>query len=246
MGIVEQATPTESLTGHAAIAKFWSLYRDATAARIAGRFTDARASYRNALALNPRHEDVRYYLGNVELELGNFRAAEVEWRELVSINPSSARAHSRLGDLYACPDTGALWDLARAQAEYARAAALNREETGPLVRLGEVALLRGDRKTASDQFGAVMVTHPRSVEAHYLKGYVAWKDGDKAAAAALYQQAQALASAPQPVPQAPSEGDTKQGTTPLVVHPARCRLFGDELAPYASLDHRLQQVAASH
>ncbi len=244
--IIEQATPAESLTGHAAIAKFWSLYRDATAARIEGRFRDAQASYRNALALNPRHEDVRYYLGNVELELGNFRAAEVEWRQLVGINPASARGHSRLGDLYACPDTGAPWDLARAQAEYSRAAALNREETGPLVRLGEVALLRGDLKTASQQFDAVTVTHPRSVEAHYLRGYVAWKDGDKAAAAALYQQAKALASAPQPVSQAPSEGDTKHGTPPIVVHPSRCQLFGDELAPYASLEHRLQQVTASH
>ena len=246
--IVEQATPGESLTGHAAIAKFWSLYRDATTARIEGRFSDARGSYRQALTLNPRHEDVRYYLGNVELELGDYHAAEVEWRALVGINPSSARAHSRLGDLYACPDTGAPWSLVRAQAEYSRAAALNREETGPLVRLGEVALLRGDLKTAGQQFDAVMVTHPRSVEAHYLRGYVAWKNGDKTAAAALYQQAQALASAPQPVSQAPSEGDTKRGTTPIVVHPTRCQLFGegDQLAPYASLDHRLQQIAASH
>jgi tetratricopeptide (TPR) repeat protein len=231
-----------------AIPEFWSLYREATNARSEGRFAAARDAYRQALALNDRHEDVLYYLGNMEFELGNFRAAEIAWRRLAEINSASARAHSRLGDLYACPDAGAPWDLRRAEAEYARASALNREETGPLLRLGEVALLQGDLKGAAQHFTAVIATHPRSVEAHYLKGYVAWKRGDKAAAGAAYRDAEAftraaLAAAP---PAVPSEGDTKHGTTPLVVHPARCQLFGSDLAPYATLDRRLQQVAPPH
>jgi tetratricopeptide (TPR) repeat protein len=231
-----------------AVREFWSLYREATNARSEGRFAAARDAYREALALNDRHEDVLYYLGNMEFELGNFRAAEIAWRRLAEINSASARAHSRLGDLYACPDAGAPWDLRRAEAEFARAAALNREETGPLLRLGEVAVLQGDLKGAAQHFTAVIATHPRSVEAHYLKGYVAWKRGDKAAAGAAYRDAEAftraaLAAAP---PAAPSEGDTRHGTTPLVVHPARCQLFGSDLAPYATLDRRLQQVAPPH
>jgi hypothetical protein len=122
---------------------------------------------------------------------------------------------------------------------------LNREETGTLLRLGEVAVLRGDLASAVKQFDAVIVTHPRSVEAHYLKGYVAWKRGQSATAAAELQHAVALANAPQPVQQAPSEGDTKQGTTPLLVRRVRCRLFDDDLN-YSRLDQRLQQIASLH
>ncbi len=239
-------SPADSLRSRQAVRDFWSLYRDATTARIEGRIAQARDGYRKALALDARHEDVLYYLGNMELELGDYGAAEIAWRRLLDLNAGSARAHSRLGDLYACPDSGAPWDLRRAETEYASAAALNREETGPLLRLGEVALLRGDLATAVRQFDAVNVTHPRSVEAHYLKGYVAWKRGEQAAAAAQLREAMALASAPQPAPQAPSEGDTKRGTTPLVVRATHCQLFGDQLDPYPTLDRRLQQIAPRH
>ncbi len=240
---------TDTAVSRQAVRDFWSLYRAATAARVEGRSVDARDGYRAARELNPRHEDVLYYLGNMELELGNFADAETAWRRLVEVNPSSARAHSRLGDLYACPDTGAPWDLGRARTELARAAELNREETGPLLRLGEVALLRGDWSGALRQFDAVIVTHPKSVEAHFLKGYVAWKRGQQALAATELRQAEALANAPQPVPQAPSEGDTKQGASgaaPMVTQSTRCRLFGDQLEPYADLDRRIKQATSRH
>ncbi|HEV2671768.1 MAG TPA: FG-GAP-like repeat-containing protein [Gemmatimonadales bacterium] len=247
-GATRVETTPDSTGGRQAVLEFWTLYRAATTARVDGRNAAARDAYRNALALNPRHEDVLYYLGNMELELGNFRDAETAWRRLVEINPASARTHSRLGDLYACPDTGAPWNLGRARTEFAQAAELNREETGPLLRLGEVALLRGDLAAARSQFDAVIVTHPKSVEAHFLKGYVAWKRGQHALAASELQQAEAIASAPQPVPQAPSEGDTKRGASgaaPLVTRSTRCRLVGDEL-DYGRLDRRLQQIAALH
>ena len=217
-------------------------------ARVDGRYADARDRYRQALALNPQHEDVLYYLGNMELELGRFDSAASAWRRLVALNPASARTHSRLGDLYACPDSGAPWNLAKAQSEFARAAELNREETGPLLRLGEVALLKRDLVTAEREFDAVLVTHPRSIEAHLLKGYLAWKRGQQSVAADQLRQAEAIANAPQPAPQAPSEGDTKKGASgaALMVAPStRCQLFGTEL-DYGRVDRRLQQIAALH
>ena len=236
----------DSTPGRANVREFWAHYRAATDARVSGRITEARDAYRAALELNPSHEDVLYYLGNVELELGHYGAAEIAWRRLIEINPASARTHSRLGDLYACPDSTAPWDLARADAEFHRAAELNREETGPLLRLAEVAVLRGDLTGAMTHLDAVIITHPRSVEARYLKGYVAWKRGEEAVAAAQLREAMALARAPQTVQQAPAEGDTKHGTTPLVVRAAHCQLFDNELTPYARLDRRLQQVSPLH
>lgn len=234
----------DSAPGRATVREFWTRYRAATDARVSGRVTEARDAYRAALELDPRHEDVLYYLGNVELELGHYGAAESAWRRLIEINPASARTHSRLGDLYACPDSTAPRDLARADAEFRRAADLNREETGPLLRLAEVAVLRNDLTGALTHLDAVIVTHPRSVEAHYLKGYVAWKRGEKAVAAAELQEAMALANAPQTVQPAPAEGDTKHGGTPLVVRAVPCQLFDNQLTPYANLDRRLQQIAA--
>ncbi|MGH7522668.1 MAG: FG-GAP-like repeat-containing protein [Gemmatimonadales bacterium] len=233
-----------TVASQSAIRDFWSRYREATTARVAGRPAAARDAYRQALALDPRHEDVLYYLGNMELELGNFGGAESAWKQLVEVNPGSARAHSRLGDLYACPDSGAPWDLARAQHRFAQAAQLNREETGPLLRLGEVALLRGDWTGALRYFDAVIGSHSRSVEAHFLKGYVAWKRGQHDVAEAQYQAAAALAHATPPVQPAPAEGDTKHGTTPLVSRPTRCRLFSDQLEPYLDLSRRINQATS--
>ena len=228
------------------VQEFWSVYREATAHRVAGRVAEARDAYAKALALNPLHEDGNYYLGNMELDLGNFAAAETAWRRLVAINPGSARAHSRLGDLYACPDSAAPWNLARADAEFARAAELNREETGPLLRRGEVAVLRGDLTTALRYFDAVIGSHSRSVEAHYLKGFVAWKRGEQAVAAAQFREATGLAGEPHAVQPAPAEGDTKQGTTPLLARRTRCPLLGDEREPYPQLNRRLKEIAALH
>ena len=241
----EAAGAPDSGAGRQAVLEFWTLYRAATTARVDGRIAEARDAYSKALALNPRHEDVLYYLGNMDLELGSFADAETAWRRLVEVNPGSARAHSRLGDIYACPDSGAPWDLGRAQREFARAAELNREETGPLLRLGEVALLRGDLSAAQTQFDAVIVTHPRSLDAQFLKGYVAWRRGQQSLAAAQLRAAVALAQAPQTVQAVPAEGDTKQGTAPLVAHRARCIVFDDQL-DYARLDRRLQQIASLH
>ncbi|HTI05632.1 MAG TPA: FG-GAP-like repeat-containing protein [Gemmatimonadales bacterium] len=240
--------PVDSATARAAVRDFWALYRSAMTARVEGRYAEARDAYRLARALNPQHEDVLYYLGSMELELGNFSGAETAWHQLIAINPTSARAHSRLGDLYACPDSGAPWNLGRAEREYARAAELNREETGPLLRLGEVALLQRDFAAAERQLDAVLVTHPRSVEAHVLKGYIAWKRGQQSVAAEQLRQAQAIANAPQPAAQAPSEGDTKKGASgaaPIAVPSTRCQLLGKEL-DYGRVDRRLQQIAALH
>ena len=216
----------------AGVREFWETYRAATGHRAAGRIDAARDAYRRALELNPRHEDALYYLGNMALELGGYDEARSAWERLVQLNPRSARAHSRLGDLYACMDPGAPRDVVRAEAEFRRALQLNREETGPLLHLGEIALLRGDLADAISYLDTVMGSHSRSVEAHFLKGYVAWKRGQPERAAALFRTAVALAR-----------------ERPAVARTARCRIFDVDSASlsapmnelYRQLDRRLAQ-----
>jgi tetratricopeptide (TPR) repeat protein len=247
--LVEGEAARDTMGARAGIREFWEIYRGATGDRVAGKIGAARDAYRRALELNPGHEDALYYLGNMELELGHYDEAQAAWTRLVQDNPGSARTHSRLGDLYACMDPGAPRDLAKAEAEFRRALELNREETGPLLRLGEIALMRGDLAGAISRLDAVIGSHGRSVEAHFLEGYVAWKRAQPDSAAALFREAVALARSAPPIQALPGEGDTKRGLAPMVARTSRCRIFDVDSASlstemnelYRQLDGRLAQ-----
>lgn len=230
---------SESAATRTAVRQFWETYRRASDFRTEARWAEARQAYRQALALDPQHEDALYYLGNVELELGNYRGAADAWERLVALNPASARGHSRLGDLYACPEPGAPRDLARAEAEFRRALELNREETGPLLHLGELALIRGDPEAAAPAFAAVIASNPRSIEAHLFEGYLSWKRGRTALALERFRRAVELAHSPPPVQPAPGEGDTKRGSAPATAPSTICR-------PFAALVRALAQVDSAN
>ena len=215
--------------------EFWQLYRQATDERIARNTRAAAQSYANALALNPRHEDALYYLGNVDLALGRYAQADTAWERLVAVNPGSARAHSRLGDLHFCLEPGAPLDIARAEAEFLRARDLNGDETGPLLRLGEIGLVREDEARARYYLDAVLGTNSGSVAAHLLLGYLAWRAGDTQQAGASFARAVSLAQ-PQGRAAVSNEGDTKTGAAPLTAPPAGCDAFQAQLTGLSALD----------
>lgn len=192
---------------------FWEAYRRAREAAAAGRTAEAIAGFRRALSLDPRHEDSLYALGNLYFETGEYAEAKGSFESLLSVQPRSARGHGALGDLLADPASGALADLGEARRQYERAGSLNAEETGWVVRLGEVFLRGGDRRAADRQFRKVLATNPRSFPALYLSGYLAWRRGDGAEARRLFDAAfQALG--PQAAP-APAEGDVRKAQGPL-------------------------------
>jgi Tfp pilus assembly protein PilF len=188
---------------------FWALYRSATSQRTAGDIRSAAETYARALALNPDHEDVLYYLGTMRLALGDFAGAAQAWRHLIAVNPSSARGQSQLGNLFLCLDPGAPFQLDSAEAHLHRAWDLNKEETGPPLHLGEAALLRGELAAAQRDFAAVLGSHATSPAAHFYSGYIAWKRGDAATAARQFQEA--VAGVKARPPGASTEGDTKSG-----------------------------------
>ena len=229
------------------VESFWKLYREATAQRIARQAPRATDTYARALALNPDHEDVLYYLGGMQLALGDFHGATRAWRHLAAVNASSARAHSQLGRLYSCLENGAPSHLDSAQAHLNRAHEINQEENGPLVSLGEVALMRGDLASARQYFGAVLHTHEGNALARFYVGYIALKGADTVRARTEFIRATS-AAAPPPAAGVPGEGDTKYGAASPGHRMERC----DELGAIATtprtasaakeMFHRYRQV----
>lgn len=53
--------------------------------------------------------------------------------------------------------------------------ALNSEETGTLVLLGQVALAQGDFANAEQRFAHAGQANPRAVSVWFLRSYIAWK-----------------------------------------------------------------------
>ena len=201
---------------------FWETYREATDHRVSGRTEQAAEAYERALALDDGHEDALYYLGNTLFALARFSDAQATWQRLVEVNPRSSRAHSRLGDLYFCFDPVAPFDLSAARAAFRRALEINQEETGPLLRLGQVALLAGDTARARRHFDAVIGSNYRSVAAHFLKGYIAWKAGSRREASDLFAMAVRLTSPEKPTAGVPGEGDTEKGSVAMVTARSTC------------------------
>ena len=188
---------------------FWEAYGRARDHAAAGRTREAVAAYREALALDPRHEDSLYALGNLLLDSGDAPGARAAFQAQLQIQPSSGRAHGALGDLYADPSSGELRDLGAARLEYERAGRVNAEETGWVVRLAEVDLARGDLAAAERRLQHVLVTNGRSFPALYLKGYLAYRGGRAEAAGRMFQEAFAALAPPGGAP-APAEGDVKK------------------------------------
>ncbi|MFQ5628111.1 MAG: tetratricopeptide repeat protein [bacterium] len=207
----------KSLIEKEKIRQFWQIYRQATKHRLAGELDQAVLAYKQAIALNENHEDALYYYGNVCQELGKYRIAEEMWEKLARINPSSVRAHQQLGNIYLDYQQENIFDIQRAETAFQRAHDINGEETGPLLRLGEISLIKDDRNAASKYFDAVLGSNFKSVEAYFLNGYMAWKSKDIQRAQAMFAKAVDYSRPTIPTKGVLGEGDTKPGALSLEV-----------------------------
>ncbi len=144
--------------------------------------------FRDALTLNPQHEDSHYYLANCLAVLGDVPSAITELDTLARINPQNRRAFQRKGELLAASASS------RSQLESARqsldaALHLNSEETGTLVLLGQVALAEGKSEEADQDFAQACLANSHAASAWFLRGYIAWKRHD------LHRASEMLAAA---------------------------------------------------
>ena len=151
------------------IRDFWAVYNRANDFRIRGDFADAVPAYREALQLNPQHEDSLYYLGASLEELGNYADAAKCFRRLIALNPSSGRALGELGHVLSVLAPGAPRDFAGARQALLRNIEVNREQAGPFIRLGLLELDQGHAQAAAEQFR--LASGFGSPEGTFLLGY---------------------------------------------------------------------------
>jgi len=222
---------------------FWQRLPSATDARLAQDFARARDLYLEALSLDPRHEDSLYYLGHCERHLKQPTQARRSFERLVTVNPSSARGHLALGALLASSDPQEPVDLAAAEAHLRRAHEINGEETGPMLRLGEVLIVKGRREEARTWLEAAARTNPRSVEAPFLLGYLSWEEGDGRGAKAFLGRAARAARIDAPAKGVLGEGDRKATGTagparaaPPLREPMGRTLFSEVAKPIRTSD----------
>ena len=157
---------------------FWEKQRAAmNAMKVDKDHAKAIALFREALRLNPNHEDSRYYLGRCLASEGDVAGALTQLDELKRINPQSHRAWQQWGVLRALFATNHI-DLDAAEQSLERAHDINPEETGALLVLGEISLLRGDVAKANERLSAACRTNPRAANGIFLRAYIAWKRGE--------------------------------------------------------------------
>jgi tetratricopeptide (TPR) repeat protein len=193
----------------AAILKFWEDFNAGTALRMKKDFPGAERRYLDALAIDPKHEDSLYYLGQSRQEMANYKGAREAFEKLVALNPESARGYLALGALLATPDETAPLDLDAGEKAFRRAHEINGEETGPVVRIGEIEIVRGHFDEATRWLEGAMRTNPKSVEAAFFCGYLRWRKGDVKTAADFYRLAQKAARGDAPIKGVMSEGDRR-------------------------------------
>lgn len=140
-------------------------------------YAKAARLFREALAINPGHEDSHYYLANCLAVMAEVPAAIVELDALARINPQNHRAFQRKGELLAA-SASSKGQLQRAREPLQTAQKMNSEETGTLVLIGELALAMGDYAGAERELAHASVANPRASNVWFLRGYIAWKRRD--------------------------------------------------------------------
>lgn len=204
-----RATPTRSveLTREQQV-EFWRLQRAAVRAmKVDLDLPTATALFRQALAINPVHEDSLYFLGNCLVDQDDLAGAMEQFESLMRLNTRSHRAFKRWGTLCAM-NAGSAEEMLLAQQALERAVEINPEETGARMVLSETSIVSGDLEAGRQRLEWIRSTNPDASDAMFLLGYIAWKQGDAAGARELLGRAAEKGEEWRPKGTA-AEGDTK-------------------------------------
>lgn len=169
--------------------EFWDTYKAAGERRAAGDCDAAIRQYTRALALRPGHEDSLYYMGSCHVERGERALALAAYQELVDSNPEgSSRGYMQMGIVLASPGPDGRRALDAAEQQFTRALAVD-PDSGAMLGLAEVAMLRRRWDEAARRLDAASADNAMSIAAPYLQAYLSFRRGDRAAAWERFQVA---------------------------------------------------------
>lgn len=206
----EAGAPFPETARRESIRVFWETFRRAEAARLSGsrdRLLEAEGGYREALSLQPDHEDALWQLANVLVMEGRRAEAIDLLRRHITTHARSTRGFARLGDLLSDPAAGEEFDAAEAEAMYRHALSLNPEESGGYVNLGRLLYRKGDLAGAEAQFRSALKINFKSLVAARYLALIALRKGAPAEAAAQLAVTLGKFMADKPRLFALSEGD---------------------------------------
>ncbi len=209
------------------IRRFWSAYHRGAEARTGGDYQVASTFFREALAIDPEHEDSLFYLAISIEETGRYQEAADVLRRLTAVNPQSSRGWSQLGSNLARKVPGNVPDPAAAAAAFSRAEEINKEHSGPFLARGALALELGRLGEASRLFH--IASDMSSPEGAFLAGLVAYLEGKDAEAIRFFTRVLEWSAREKAITGrgVASEGDLELGAelTPLESAHIRALLF---------------------
>lgn len=225
--------------------RFWEKQRAAmNAIKVEKNLVHAISLFREAILLSPKHEDSHYYLAQALAGTGDLESSLAELRKLQEINPQSHRAFQQWGNLRAqSAQTRDQLDQAERALETARQ--INPEETGALLILGEISLLKGDVALARSRLEDACITNPKASGGFFLRGYIASLEGDTAATVELLKATRAALGQEWQPKGTTAEGDVKTKlhaeTSPLRPFYENWNGSEEPLEAFASLQQHLSR-----
>jgi enediyne biosynthesis protein E4 len=169
--------------------QFWAKQRAAMdALKMAEDIPLAIRLLREALQLDPSHQDSLYYLGQCLARQGDISGALAQFDEIIRLNSQSHRGFQQAGFLRAA-HASSFGELAAAEELLERAHAINSHETGALLILGEISLLQKKEEAAERRLFATGRTNPRATGAFFLRAYLAWRQGRETESISLLKEA---------------------------------------------------------
>jgi tetratricopeptide (TPR) repeat protein len=183
-----------------------------------GRLDEGLAEIREALRLNPRHPQLRYNLGNIQLKLGWTEQAIESYQQVLAIEPDHPKANNNLAvafqrrgdmaravehyreqltvspmDAQAHANLGsALFELGRfreADDAFLKALALDSEWAPALEGRGDVARATGRLEDAGNYYQQALAVQPDAAASHYGLGNISLLQGAEQEAIAHFRQA---------------------------------------------------------
>jgi len=180
-----QAGPSSSLAASSLAVP--ALFDAALQQHRAGRLSEAEQSYRQVLAVDPRHADSLHFLGIIAHGMGRFAAAIDLIGEAIALRKTDPSYYNNLGTVL--QDWGR---VAEATALYQQALALKPDYAAAHNNLGNALTQQGKLAEATAHYQRALALHPHYPEAHNNLASLLLEQCRLDEAIALYERALAV------------------------------------------------------